>query len=130
MTMLSHDEANAERLEHLVARHAFFGAAHDVVGDAVVAAQHERSHEAEQFLGLHVERAAFVGAAIEVEEPVDDEIVLAEDARVHALAELPELGEGGTFPRSGRQRGGVIVRRAAGSGLGHRLIRTGSCATC
>ena len=88
------NETDAHGLEHFVARHAFLGAAHYMVGDAIVAAKHHRRDEPEQFLRLHIERTVFVRAAVEIEEAIDDEIVLAQDPRVHALAKLAELRQG------------------------------------
>lgn len=99
------DEADAHGFEYFVARDTFFAAPDDVIRDAIIAAQHEGSDQSQQFLGLHVERATFVGPSVEIEEPIDDEIVLAEDARVHALAELTEFGERGALIAAVRVRG-------------------------
>ena len=110
--------------KNFVAGDAFFRAADDVIGDAVIATQDQRRHQAEQLLRLHVECTAFVGAAIEVEEAIDDEVVLAQDARVHALAELTELGQ--------RAAGVVTVRvRRCGRCLAHRdWLTASSCGGC
>jgi hypothetical protein len=83
-------QADRERLEHLVAVDAGLLALGHVVADAVVAAQHHRGHQAEQLLGLHVQRAGLVGLGVEREEPAHHLVGLGQDALVHALAELGE----------------------------------------
>ena len=95
-------QRHVEGLEELVAGDAFLAAAHDVIGDAVVAAQHQRGHEPEQLLGLHRQRAFLVGPRVEREEALDLEVAALVDAGVHLLAEFTELGQpiahvGGTF---------------------------------
>src|SRR4051794_8994443 len=84
-------QADRERLEQFGAAGPRVLALGDVVADAVVAAQHHRSHQAEQFLGLHVQRAGLVGLGVEREEAADDLVGLGEDAIVHPLAEFGEL---------------------------------------
>src|SRR5712692_4204779 len=84
------DQRYGEGVVQLGVVHALLAAAHEVVGDAVIAAQHHRGHEAEQLFGLDGERARFVGAGVEGEEPVDVEISGLEDGRVHLLAKVPE----------------------------------------
>ena len=92
MTMRSaDDEAHVEGLEELGVGDAFFLAADDVVGDAVVAAQHHGGHEAQELLGLYVERAGLVAARVEGEEALDLQVAGLEDARVHALAKGAEF---------------------------------------
>ena len=85
------DETYRERFEQLGARHALLGAASEMIRHAVIAAEHERRDEAKELLGFYVECACFVGARIEGEESIDDEVSLAQDFSVHALAKLAEL---------------------------------------
>src|SRR6266480_5099042 len=85
------DEAHRKRLEQLGARHALLGATGEMIRHAVIAPEDEGRDETEQLLGFHVERAGFVGARVEREEAVDDEVALAEDLSVQSLSELAEL---------------------------------------
>src|SRR5450759_64382 len=87
------DETYRERFEQHGARHALFGTAGEMIRHAVIAAEHERRNEAEQLLGFPVERACFVGACVEREEAVDNQISLAQDFFVHPFAKLAELLE-------------------------------------
>jgi hypothetical protein len=59
------DQAHGERFLELGRGHAAFGALDDMVADAVVAPQHERSDEAEQFFGLCRQRAVFIRFTVE-----------------------------------------------------------------
>ena len=81
----AHHQPDREGLEHLVAVDAGLLALGDVVADAVVAAQHQRGDQAQQLLGLHVQRAGLVGLGIEREEAPHHLVGLGEDALVHAL---------------------------------------------
>src|SRR4029077_14282838 len=65
------DEGDIEGVDDLVAFPAFFAAAHQMVGDALVAAQHGAGHQAEKLLGLGAEWAGFVGLMVEREEALD-----------------------------------------------------------
>src|SRR5690606_7822089 len=56
------DEADGEGLEELLVGDALLGAADEVVGDAIVAAEYEGGDEAEELLGTGGERAVLVGA--------------------------------------------------------------------
>ncbi|KAG1449444.1 hypothetical protein G6F57_016628 [Rhizopus arrhizus] len=86
-------QADREGLEELFAGHPGVLALGHVVADAVVAAQHHRGHQAQQFLGLHVQRAGLVGLRIQREEAAHHLVRFAQDALVHALAEFGELGD-------------------------------------
>ena len=91
------DETHRERLEDLGTRDALLGAAGEMIRDAVITPQHQRSDEPEQLLGLDVERAGFVGASVEREEAVDDEVPFVENLDVQTLAELDEVLERSTM---------------------------------
>src|SRR5690606_27350271 len=87
------DEADGEGLEELLVGEAELGAADEVVGDAVVAAEDEGGDEAEELLGGSVEGAVLVDAGVEGPEAADLEIALVEDALVQLLAEVVEVFE-------------------------------------
>src|SRR5690606_23203290 len=84
-------QPDRKRFEHFVAVQPRILALGHVVADAVVAAQHQGGDQAEQFLGLHVQRAGLVGLGVQGEEPAHDLVGLGQDAFVHALAEGGEL---------------------------------------
>src|SRR5690606_34568249 len=87
------DQPDRERLEQLLVAQPLLDATHQVVGDAVVAAQDHGRNEAEQLLRAGVEGACLVGAAVEREEAADLEVPGLENPLVHALAEVAELLE-------------------------------------
>jgi hypothetical protein len=64
-----------------------------MIRDAVITPEHQRCDEAEQLLGSDVERAGFVGAGVEREEPVDDKVPFIENLDVQTRAELDEVLE-------------------------------------
>src|SRR2546427_789035 len=80
------DQGNVERINHFFALPAFLAAANQMIGDAVVAAQHGGSHQPEQFFLLGAERAGFVGLVVESEEALDAEMAAAEDFLVQVSA--------------------------------------------
>ena len=87
------NQADGEALEDLGPGDTLLGAASEMIRDAVIAPQHQRSDEAEQLLGLDVERAGFVGAGVERKEAVDDEVPFIENLDVQTRAELDEVLE-------------------------------------
>jgi hypothetical protein len=87
------NQADGEALENLGTGDALLGAAGEMIRDAVITPQHQRSDESEQFLGLDVERARLVGASIEREKAVDDEVPFIENLDVQTRAELDEVLE-------------------------------------
>lgn len=87
------NQADGEALEDLGSGDALLGAAGEMIGDAVITPQHQRSDEPEQLFGLDVERAGFVGAGVERKEPVDDEVPFIENLDVQTRAELNEVLE-------------------------------------
>jgi hypothetical protein len=87
------NQADGEALENLGTGDPLLGAAGEMIGDAVITPQHQRSDEAEQLLGLDVESARFVGAGVEREKPVDDEVPFIENLDVQTRAELDEVLE-------------------------------------
>src|SRR5712692_2312214 len=89
------DERDVKSVDDFVAVPAFFAAADKMVGDAIVAAEHSGSDEAEEFLGLGAERARLVGLVVEGEEAFDAEMAAGEDFLVEVGAKLLEVVEVG-----------------------------------
>src|SRR5688572_6531470 len=81
------DEADGQSLCDLGVGEPLLGAADEVVGDAVVAAEYEGGDEAEQLLRRCRQGTVLVDAGVEGEEAADVEVVRLEDAVVHAFAE-------------------------------------------
>src|SRR5690606_39071070 len=75
----AHEVGDGKHLKNLLGRHAKLMASAEVVTDAVIATEHHRSDETEQFLGLHVERAILVGCFIQSKKTVEGFVVLGED---------------------------------------------------
>lgn len=63
----------------------------EMVGDAIVAPQHERRDQPAEFLGAPVERAVFVRARIEIEEALDAQVPGVENLRVCFAPKFVEL---------------------------------------
>jgi hypothetical protein len=96
--MRNHDrpadhQPDRKDLVHLRIAHALLRAPDHVIGDAVVAPEHQRRHQAEHLLGLRVQRPRLVGPGVEIEESIGREIARREDLFVHRGAEPVELGE-------------------------------------
>ena len=87
------NQADGEALEDLRSGDALLGAAGEMIRDAVITPQHQRSDESEQLLGLDVERAGLVGPGVEREEAVDDKVPFIENLDVQTRAELDEVLE-------------------------------------
>src|SRR6202040_946804 len=87
------DEGDVEGVDDLFALPAFFAAAHEMVGDAIVAAENGAGDQAEEFLGLGAERAGLVGLMVEGEEALDAEVAAAEDFFVEVGASFLEVFE-------------------------------------
>src|SRR5882672_9875904 len=91
------DETHRETLEDLGTRDPLLGTPSEMIRDAVITPQHQGSDEAEQLLGLDVERTGLVGASVEREEAVDDEVPFVENLDVQTVAELDEVLERSTM---------------------------------
>jgi len=72
------DQRHVEGRDHFFALPAFFGAADQMIGDAVIAAQYCGGDQPGQFLVLGAERAGFVGLVVESKEALDAEVAAAE----------------------------------------------------
>ena len=82
------DQRHVQGVDHFFALPAFFAAADQVIGDAVIAAQYRGGDQPEQFLCFGAERAGFVGLVVESEEALDAEVAAAEDFIVQVSAKL------------------------------------------
>jgi len=91
------NQADGEAFEDLRSGDALLGTAGEMIRDAVITPQHQRSDESEQLLGLDVERAGLVGPGVEREEPVDDKVPFVQNLDVQTLAELDEVLERSTM---------------------------------
>jgi len=89
----TNDETDRETLENLGPSDALLGAASEMIRDAVITPEHQRSDETEQLLGPDIESAGLVGAGVEGEEPVDDKVPFIENLDVQTRAELDEVLE-------------------------------------
>jgi hypothetical protein len=84
----SDDQGDVEGINNFITFPAEFAAAHQVIGDAVVAAENRGGDEAEKLLGAGVERAGIVGLVIEGEETLDAEMPAVEDFLVEFRAKF------------------------------------------
>src|SRR5712692_6439427 len=91
----ANDERDVKSVDDFVAVPAFFAAADKMVGDAIVAAEHSGSDEAEELLGFSAERARLVGLVVEGEEAFDAEMAAGEDFLVEVGAKFLEVVEVG-----------------------------------
>ena len=82
-----------------------------VIGDAVVAAQHQGGDQPKHFLRLHAQRAGLVGPAVESEEAIDREVAGAQNQVVHPGAKGIEI-------REGIGHGGQYITQPSASGPG------------
>jgi hypothetical protein len=87
----SNDQPYCKHLEQLFIRRPFLGTPDHMVGDAVVAPEHQRCDQAEHLLRFRAERAGVVRPAVQREETVDGEIALPGDDVVHPGAEGVEV---------------------------------------
>src|SRR5579859_755975 len=99
------DEGDIEGIDDFFTLPAFFSAADEVVGDAVVAAEHGAGDQAEEFLGLGAERTGLIGLMVQSEEAFDAEMAGAEDLLVKVGASFLEVVE---TIRHGFLRGGIL----------------------
>lgn len=77
----THQVGDGKDLKNLLPADAKFMAGAEVVADAVVAAQHHRGDEAEEFLGFHIQGPRFVAMLVEGKEAVERLVVLGKSSR-------------------------------------------------
>ena len=70
----SNNEADGQRFQHLGLGNSLLEAPRDVVGHAVIAAQHKGRDQAEQLLGTRRQGALVVDPRIKREKPADIEV--------------------------------------------------------
>ena len=79
----SNDQRHVKGVHKLFPRYPYFGALLEVIGNTVVAAQHNRRGQTHQFLRLLVERAVFISLSVEREKPFDAKMAAPEQLLVH-----------------------------------------------
>jgi hypothetical protein len=103
----SDDQGHVQGVNDFVAFPASFPAAHEVVGDAIVAAENHGSDKAKKFLSAGVERAWIVGLVVEGKEALDAEMPAAKDFLVQVGTKLLKIfqaiGHGFSQAISGRR---------------------------
>src|SRR5689334_19076333 len=77
------DQRNVEGVHELFTRHAHVSALFDVVSNAIVASQNNRTRQSHQFFRLLVERTIFICLRIQSEKSFDAEMAAAEQLLVH-----------------------------------------------
>src|SRR5216684_3522794 len=85
------DQSDIQRVNDFLALPAFFAAAGQVIGDAVIATQNGGGDESEQFLVLGAERTGFVSLMVESEEALDAEVAAAEDFLIQLGAKFLKI---------------------------------------
>src|SRR5579862_8870535 len=70
----AHNERHIQSVNHFRASPALFGAAHQVIRDAIVAPKHCRRDQTQQLLGLRPERPRFIGLVVQRKEPLDPQM--------------------------------------------------------
>src|SRR6266849_1364054 len=98
------DQGDVERVNDFLALPAFFAAANQVIGDAVIAAEDGGGDEAEQFLVPGAERAGFVSLMVESEEALDTEMAAAEDFLIQVGAKFLKIFQAFCHRSSGGTR--------------------------
>jgi hypothetical protein len=87
----AHDESDVEGVNDFFAIPAFFAAANEVIGDAIVTAEDGGGNQTEQFFCFRAESAGLIGLMIESEETLDAEVAAAEDFLVQISASLLKM---------------------------------------
>src|SRR5437667_8121485 len=82
----AHHQRHIKCIHELFASHARFGALFDVISDAIVATQDDRTGQAHQLLGLLVERAILISLGIEGKESFDAQMTTPEKLFIHLRA--------------------------------------------
>src|ERR1041385_4575234 len=82
----AHHQRDVESIQKLVARDSSICALFDVISDAIVASEDDRSGQSHQFLRLLVERAIFVRLRVKRKEPLYPEMITAQQFLVHFRA--------------------------------------------
>jgi hypothetical protein len=70
-------------LVHFIGIDALLMAFAQVIFNTIIAAQHHAGYKSQHFLGAGAERPLGISIGVQVEEPVDDLVLLAEDDFIH-----------------------------------------------
>jgi len=79
----AYDERHIKCIEKFGARNARSGTLFNVISNAVVTPENDGSDQTKQFLGSFVERAVFIGLAVQSEEAFDSQVIAAQQLFVH-----------------------------------------------
>src|SRR5690242_16535152 len=95
------DQGYVQRVNHFLTLPAFFRAADEMIGDAIVAAENGGGNQAQQLFGLRAKGSGFVGLMIEGEKSFQAEMAAIEDFFVQAGAKLLKIFEAVRHDSSG-----------------------------
>src|SRR5215471_14900172 len=73
------DKGDVQGVDHLFSRPAFVGSANQMVGNAIIAAQNGRSHQAQKLLCFAAKGPWFVSLVVKREEALDAKVTATED---------------------------------------------------
>src|SRR6266566_8761544 len=82
----AYDQRHVECIHELFARHAGVRALFDVISDAIIASQDNRTNQSHQFLGPLIQGAVFIGLRIERKKSLDAEMPTIQKRPVHLSA--------------------------------------------
>lgn len=85
------NQSNAKYFKELLARYAQLVALLKMIPYAIVTSQHQGSNETHHFFCPAVQRSIFVSVCIQVEEPLYNQIVLAEYPLIHLPSKIIEF---------------------------------------
>src|SRR6266550_8461020 len=80
-----------EYIQEFFARHSAAGALFDVISDAIIATQDDRTAQAHQLLGFLIQRTVFVRLRIQREKSLDAEVIASQKFFVHLGAIMIKL---------------------------------------
>jgi hypothetical protein len=87
----ANDVGYRKNLQHFRRAHFLLEAFFEVVFDAVVAAQHHGSYQAQHLFGTRIQCSIGIGVGIEVKQSFDDQVVGTQQALIHFGAVIPEF---------------------------------------
>src|SRR5260370_36499344 len=104
----AHDQGDIQRVDDFFALPAFFAAALQMIGDAIVAAEHGRGHESEALFGLCAEGTRLVGLMVQCEKTLHTDMAAGEESFDGLGAKFLEI-----LPPTRLASSGVMTRAAA-----------------
>src|ERR1700758_3585861 len=109
----AYDESDIQGVDNFVALPAFLAAAHKMVGDTVITAEHRGSNQAEQFLGFGAELAGFIGLVVQGEEALHAQVAAAQNLLVQVSSKflkiLQAIGHGSSEKRLAAQTRAAVA---------------------